>query len=118
MNFNDIDVVETLTCLVAELTLMLTIFNPLKQHDTHHLLQNSTILHFPTQCICVFCMVIRTNNEYFPVQYQKCNNVIETGCFYGTVHIEFLEGRIFYHIVSLSKGLIYTAGRKKLHGCD
>jgi hypothetical protein len=42
--------------------------NTLQPRSTNRFnIQKSYVL--PTQCICVFCMDLRTNSDHFPVQY-------------------------------------------------
>ena len=46
--------------------------NPLKPSG-HYMYRQFNIQQFyvlPTQCICVFCVDLRTNSDYFPTQYQ------------------------------------------------
>ena len=45
--------------------------NPLK-HSGHYMYRQFNIQQFsilPTQCIYVFCMDLRTNSDYFPIQH-------------------------------------------------
>ena len=39
----------------------------------------------PTQCICVFCVDLRTNSDYFPIQQQLTRFITETDCVYCAV---------------------------------
>ena len=41
--------------------------NPLTSSGYYMYIQQFYVL--PTQCICVFCMDLRTNSDYFPIQY-------------------------------------------------
>ena len=46
--------------------------NPLKPTG-HYMYRQFNFQQFyvlPTQCICVFCVDLRTNSDYFPTQYQ------------------------------------------------
>jgi len=46
--------------------------NPL-QPSGHYMYHQFNITKFyvlPTQCICVFCVALRTNSDYFPIQHQ------------------------------------------------
>ena len=46
-------------------------FNTL-QPSGHYMYRQFTIQHFyvlPTQCIYVFCVDLRTNSDYFPIQH-------------------------------------------------
>ena len=70
-----------------------------------------------SRTVCVFFMMITTNNDYFAAKYRKVNNLLETGRLYCAVDIKFLHGWILYDIVRLLKGTVYMACRKKLQGC-
>ena len=56
--------------------------NPV-QSTGHYMYRQFNIQQFhvlPTQCICVFCMDLRTNSDYFPIQHELtglCNRDIE-----------------------------------------
>ena len=45
---------------------------PTLQPSSHYMYQQINIQQFfvlPTQCVCVFCVDLRTNSDYFPIQY-------------------------------------------------
>ena len=47
------------------------VFSPLK-HNGRYMYRQFDIQQFyvlPTQCIYVFCVDLRTNSDYFPIQY-------------------------------------------------
>jgi hypothetical protein len=44
----------------------------------------------PTQCIYVFCVDLRTNSDYFPVQHRLVF-ITETECVYCAVRTEYLN---------------------------
>jgi hypothetical protein len=46
-------------------------FNPLKPsgYYTYHQFYTQNFYVLPTQCIYVFCVDLRTNNDYFPIQH-------------------------------------------------
>jgi hypothetical protein len=55
-----------------------TLYCALRAHDftvvciAHQLVHKNTIQQFyvlPTQCIYVFCVDLRTNSDYFPIQH-------------------------------------------------
>jgi hypothetical protein len=57
----------------------------------------------PTQCIYVFCVDLRTNSDYFPIQHQL------TG-FYNRDGVYLLRGTDWvykYNLRYVFKGLIY-----------
>ena len=50
---------------------VLTTFNPSKPsgHYMYHQFNIQQFYVLPTQCICVFCVYLRTNSDYFPIQH-------------------------------------------------
>jgi len=46
-------------------------FSPLKPsgHYTYHRFNNQQFCVLPTQCVYVFCVDLRTNSDYFPIQH-------------------------------------------------
>jgi len=46
-------------------------FNPLKPsgHYMYHQFNIHQLYVLPTHCICVFCVDLRTNSDYFPLQH-------------------------------------------------
>ena len=38
-------------------------------HYMYHQFNIHKFYFLPTQCICVFCVDLRTNSDYFPIQH-------------------------------------------------
>ena len=45
----------------------------------------------PTHCIYVFCVDLRTNSHYFPIQHYLTGFITETECVYCAVRTESLN---------------------------
>jgi hypothetical protein len=58
-------------CASVSLSTLVSLINPLK--PTGYFMSTRFNIHkfyvLPTQCIYVFCMDLRTNSDYFPVQH-------------------------------------------------
>jgi len=73
--YSEVLVIEfqnTLHCVSVEMfELYQALINPLKPsgHYTHHQFNTQQFYILPTQCIYVFCMDLRTNSDYFPIQH-------------------------------------------------
>ena len=62
-------------------------------HSGHYLYRQFNIQQFyvlPTQCIYVFCVDLRTNSHYFPIQHNWLVCITETVCVYCAVRTEYL----------------------------
>ena len=59
-------------CRMAFESLTATIHLPFKFNSGHYMYHQFSIKQFyllPTQCIYVFCVDLRTNSDYFPIQH-------------------------------------------------
>jgi len=54
--------------LVCSRILGLELLKP-SGHYMHHQFNNHKLYVLPTQCIYVFCVDLRTNRDYFPIQH-------------------------------------------------